>query len=600
MIWFVATMAHAVDLDELVVAYTQITAGVGGADGVDRATGVVLDPVGNAVVVGWLDGEADHGTDGVVYSYTPEGPVGWSLVLDAGPIGADRPTSDDRMLAVGIDPSFGDLVFCGRSGATAATDPTGRYHVESRGFGTPPAEVWSLDAADGAASDLQECRGIARANDVVISTGWSLHDTDYGRWLSYRFDAGNGQVIQPLITDSADYEAVPDMAHAVAIHTTDDAFALVGELGASGLAGSDFNDTNWHVRSYDGAGALGWEDTVDGGGLLMDRAAAVVMDPNTGDVIVAGSLNYGIDNGPGQDRDWYVVRYDGNGDGLGGPLKIWQVAYESVSGADEYATAVQVDDNGDVLVAGTTIDPTTGRARWRVARLSGYDGVQLQEWTGPAWGGEAVPYALSYRLGKIAVAGAVDDGAGDDFALTVLEADLDDDGVSDSVDACPDDPAKAGDGGVCGCNVPDVDTDGDGFENCIEDCFDDPDKQDPGICGCDEPDVDTDGDGTEDCTDHCPDDPEKVEWGVCGCGVADADSDGDGVLGCDDACSNTPPDSVVDEFGCPTSNGDGTGDTGAQPPPPDDGKGCGCAASPGAGGLAWFAPLALAWRRRRL
>jgi hypothetical protein len=110
----------------------------------------------------------------------------------------------------------------------------------------------------------------------------------------------------------------------------------------------------------------------------------------------------------------------------------------------------------------------------------------------------------------------------------------------DSVDACPDDPLKAADEGLCGCDVPDVDTDKDGTVNCLEDCPADPNKTDPGVCGCEQPDTDGDGDGTEDCIDNCPSDPNKVDVGECGCGAPDSDSDNDGVLGCHDACSNTP------------------------------------------------------------
>ena len=60
---------------------------------------------------------------------------------------------------------------------------------------------------------------------------------------------------------------------------------------------------------------------------------------------------------------------------------------------------------------------------------------------------------------------------------------LDDDGVVDCTDDCPDDPDK-GAPGTCGCGVPDTDTDGDGLS----------DGDEVLIYGSDPLDTDTDGD----------------------------------------------------------------------------------------------------------
>ena len=66
----------------------------------------------------------------------------------------------------------------------------------------------------------------------------------------------------------------------------------------------------------------------------------------------------------------------------------------------------------------------------------------------------------------------------------------------------------------------------------IDACPDDPDKAGPGACGCGGQDNDSDQDGTADCDDACPEDGAKTAAGECGCGVSDEDADGDGTADC--------------------------------------------------------------------
>lgn len=66
------------------------------------------------------------------------------------------------------------------------------------------------------------------------------------------------------------------------------------------------------------------------------------------------------------------------------------------------------------------------------------------------------------------------------------EPDTDGDGVIDTCDGCPNDPAKTA-AGICGCGTPDVDTDGDGVLDCRDNC--------PTIANADQADSDHDGVG---------------------------------------------------------------------------------------------------------
>jgi hypothetical protein len=142
------------------------------------------------------------------------------------------------------------------------------------------------------------------------------------------------------------------------------------------------------------------------------------------------------------------------------------------------------------------------------------------------------------------------------------QADADGDGVGDACDACPTDPAKSVEAGMCGCGTPDIDSDSDGTFNCVDVCAVDPNKTEPGVCGCGTADTDTDEDGTPDCNDRCPVDAGKTEAGACGCGTPDTDTDGDGTPDCDDGCPYDPDLTAPGSSGCGITEPPATGGTG--------------------------------------
>jgi hypothetical protein len=80
-------------------------------------------------------------------------------------------------------------------------------------------------------------------------------------------------------------------------------------------------------------------------------------------------------------------------------------------------------------------------------------------------------------------------------------------------DGCPNDSTKTAPG-ICGCGVLDTDTDNDGISNCIDSCVNDPNN-------------DADSDGRCADVDNCPNN----------CNVNQADADGDGI---GDVCDPTP------------------------------------------------------------
>jgi outer membrane protein OmpA-like peptidoglycan-associated protein len=132
--------------------------------------------------------------------------------------------------------------------------------------------------------------------------------------------------------------------------------------------------------------------------------------------------------------------------------------------------------------------------------------------------------------------------------------DRDGDGLSDDVDACPDEPEDV-DGFEDENGCPDPDNDADGIPDADDQCPMDPEDRDgfEDENGC--PDPDNDGDGIPDTTDQCPMDPEDLDSFEDENGCPDPDNDQDGVIDGADRCMNEP--GPASNQGCPDPDRDG-------------------------------------------
>jgi hypothetical protein len=138
--------------------------------------------------------------------------------------------------------------------------------------------------------------------------------------------------------------------------------------------------------------------------------------------------------------------------------------------------------------------------------------------------------------------------------------DMDDDGVPDREDKCPEIPEDR-DGFEDEDGCPDWDNDGDGVADANDQCegeFEDEDGfQDDDGC----PDLDNDGDGIPDLSDACPNVPGIPSGDPKRNGCPDPDPDRDGVEGAADKCPEVAEDrdGFQDEDGCPDPDNDGDG-----------------------------------------
>ena len=139
-------------------------------------------------------------------------------------------------------------------------------------------------------------------------------------------------------------------------------------------------------------------------------------------------------------------------------------------------------------------------------------------------------------------------------------ADIDGDGVTDDVDACPSTPEDR-DGFADEDGCPEIDNDEDGFADDDDQCANDAEDMDghEDSDGC--PELDNDGDGIQDEYDSCPDTPEDMDGDRDNDGCPDNDRDRDGVRDNVDQCPEQPEDTdgLGDDDGCPEDDFDSDG-----------------------------------------
>ena len=147
----------------------------------------------------------------------------------------------------------------------------------------------------------------------------------------------------------------------------------------------------------------------------------------------------------------------------------------------------------------------------------------------------------------------------DDNGCSDSQKDTDGDGITDDIDICPNTPTgETLDNN--GCSDSQKDTDGDGITDDVDICPNTPTGETVDTDGCSDSQKDTDGDGIMDDVDICPNTPTGETVDTDGCSDSQKDTDGDGIMDDVDICPNTPNGETVDTDGCSDSQKDNDGD----------------------------------------
>jgi hypothetical protein len=177
--------------------------------------------------------------------------------------------------------------------------------------------------------------------DIIVS---GTINFDYA---TARYDSLTGQVVWSAIY----HFRGSDVAYATAIDSNDNVFV-------SGVSQGDNTGFDMATIKYDGeTGQTLWIARYNGPANGSDSASALAVD-SQGDLLVVGGST-----GIGTGYDYTTIKYDGQ---TGRPL--WIARYSLPGNTYEYAHAVALDRQDNVLVTGSTgtikYDGQTGRLLW--------------------------------------------------------------------------------------------------------------------------------------------------------------------------------------------------------------------------------------------
>jgi hypothetical protein len=338
----------------------------------DFARQVAVDNAGNAIVTGSSSGQYYT----TKYA-TADGAVLWERV---GPPGAPE--------ALAVD-ATGDVLIAGPT-----TDPGGwSDYYTARYSGLNGSLLWERryngpamrdDIATAIAVD-------AHGNAIVTGTSQNVAPNFDGDFYTIKYAADDGAVLWSQRHGSS--PALSESAAAVGIDRN-------GDVIVTGQSG-----TNGYTAKYDAAtGQLLWERYQDGPVTLRSIAVG-----SSGNVIVAGFF------GPQAKRDYFAASYAG----LDGAM-VWERRYNGPANGNDEAQAVAVDENGDVIVMGTSRG-TEGSDDFYTAKYAASNGALLweQRYNGPTNANDHVATTRCLAVGRngvVAVSGTSDGLPGTAFS----------------------------------------------------------------------------------------------------------------------------------------------------------------------------------------
>ncbi len=222
----------------------------------------------------------------------------------------------------------------------------------------------------------------------LLLGGTAVHSqTAVETWTQrYHGPANRSDLVQALVVDSMGNVIVTGFSAASAVYP---------------------NNRDYATIKYSGTGVPLWTNRYDGPISDDDRPTAIAVDSN-GNVFVTGE-SLGVGN---RRRESATIKYSANG------VPLWTNRYHGPANGSDYATALAVYTNGDVIVTG--ISPGTATA-YDYATIR-YSSMGIPLWTnrynGPANSNDTPAAVALDRDGNAFVAGSSSDGTNGDY-LTI-------------------------------------------------------------------------------------------------------------------------------------------------------------------------------------
>jgi predicted secreted protein len=360
-----ATIKYGGNGNELWVArYT------GPGDGDNTATALAVDGKGNVYVTGQSNSQKGD-LDFATVKYDSHGRELWVARYN-GP-----GNNVDGADALVVD-SKGNVYVTGNSRGNKGHDDYATIKYDANGN-----ELWVARYDDGSSTAM----AVDSVGNVYV-TGFSRANNDLNGYLTIKYDNVGNQ----LWTAAYNFPGSGDhVAYAIAVDKNGSVYVTGRSIGDS---------YDYATVKYDSDGNELWVARYNGPANRSDQASSIAVDAD-GNVYVTGRS----DN-ENRERDYTTLKYDADG------KLLWEARYTEDGYGDGMATALAVDDSGNVYVTGQSYGNNSG---WDYATIK-YDSNGKQLWSarynGPANSLDRATFLAIDSEGNVHVIGSSSGTAG--------------------------------------------------------------------------------------------------------------------------------------------------------------------------------------------
>ncbi len=293
----------------------------GSAPSQDFVADMVIDQVGNVYVTGYSS-NLDDGLDYLTVKYNPTGNQVWTARYNGNANG------DDFASAIAVD-ALGNVYVTGKSWAGAS------FNYLTIKYNSSGAQQW-VASYDSPQNFADEATAIA-VDDLgnVYVTGTSPGIGTLGDYATIKYDANGAEQWVQRYNDSSGNGT--DKAVAIFVESS----AQGGNVYVTGESAGFGTGSDYATVKYSNAGVQQWVARYDGSVNQTDAATSIAVD-NSGQVYVTGKSR-----GPNSNFyvDYATIKYNAFG------VEQWVQRYDGF-GRDDEATAIAIDNSGNVYVTG--------------------------------------------------------------------------------------------------------------------------------------------------------------------------------------------------------------------------------------------------------
>jgi hypothetical protein len=296
-------------------------------------------------------------------------------------------SASDVAYAVAVD-GLGNAYVTGTAG--------GSHDYTTIKYGPDGDSLW-VRTYNGPANGYDYGRAVAvdRAGNAYVTGESDGSSTNYD-YATIRYDTAG---VERWATRYNGPASGGDMAHAVALDASGNVY-VTGESNGTGTG------VDYATVKYDSLGVEQWVRRYTGPGNGYDYAAAIAVD-YLGNACVTGGVE-----GSGSGRDYVTIKYGPAGETL------WVQTYSGPASNNDGATAIAVDNSGSVYVTGYAYTgPDSGYDYVTIKYNSGGVEQWVRKYNGPVSGYDGATAIAVDDAGNVTVTGrSVVSGTNYDFA----------------------------------------------------------------------------------------------------------------------------------------------------------------------------------------